>query len=114
MKKSIFLLIFLILFSQAVNADLMGNIEDSLQEAGTINKRIRSRSFFRKVFFGGDLENGRELKQVVDELKPMVEELKKECECNVSGFENKIKNLETTAVMEKNRRGLFGWFRGFS
>lgn len=93
--------------------DLAAEIESSIASTAQIEEKMDSRGFFRRIFLGGDLESGKELKQIVEESKPKLEQLKKECNscAKAEELEEKLEQLEIRAIMEINMRGLFGWFR---
>ncbi len=92
------------------NKEVMAEIEEMFAAASEIEERIDNRSFWKKMFSGGDLKNGRELKQVVDNIKTRWADC---CKCDTEEQRKLLNHYEAKAVMEINRKGLFGWFRGF-
>ncbi len=92
------------------NKTAVAEIEEMFAAASEIEERIDSRSFWKKMFSGGDLHNGRELKQAVEDIKARFGSC---CKCDTEEQRKLLNHYEAKAVMEINRKGLFGWFRGF-
>ncbi len=136
MKKTINVIIFIVILSSFASAycsscsassinssiaEITSQIEEYMQQAAEIEKRIKNRNFFMRMFLGGDWQAGRELEEIVDQNNERIEQLKQimeQCEnCSeevLKDAKSRIKEhkrLKAVAVIEQGTRGLFGWFK---
>lgn len=92
------------LISPVVFAD---EIEESIERCKVLEKQIKSRNFFMKMFYGSDWELARQLKNETLANKERIQN----CEnCSIE-VEKENERLYTFSVIQLNIRGLFGWFK---
>ena len=95
---------------------------NSVQATIRAEKKIQTRSAFRRFFAGGDKEAAEGLEQEVNQNKQRIQELKQlheQCDCDeevkammqeqIQNMEQEQNRLQELAQKEKKSKGLFGW-----
>lgn len=88
-------------------------------------KSLKKRGFFMRMFFGGDWDAAKKLRQEAEDNKNNIKNLKERIKgCNTCStnarnrleekllaLEEKNERARISAIAERNSRGLFGWFK---
>ena len=100
-------------------------LNSSVSKALQGEKNLKKRGFIMRMFFGGDWDAAKKLRQETEENKNKIKEMEDRvrgcntCSTNARNrleekllaLKEKNEKARISAIVERNSRGLFGWFK---